>query len=89
MQAVEDVTLAADNRLQSWDPAKQILLEGGWRNQITTAIMRRLGIPVLAIWNQSLPLWEFHHNYQEKGDCTHMCHPSAYQVHTSPVLCSL
>jgi hypothetical protein len=43
-------------------------------------LMRKLGIPMVEIWNQSMPIWEYHHNYQKTEDCTHMCHPSAYQV---------
>ena len=80
LQEVRHVDLDKHNHLQTTDPEKQILVEGGWRNRIAGPVMQKLGIPVLAIWNQSLPLWDFHHNYQNKLDCTHMCHPSAYQV---------
>lgn len=69
------------NHLQTADSRQRIVLEGGWRNRILRPLMDNLGIPVLEIWNQSVPLWSFHHNYQDKHDCTHMCHPSAYQVH--------
>lgn len=46
--------------------------------------MRDLNIPILELWNQSIPLWEQHYHYNPNGDCTHHCHPSAYQVPPPP-----
>ena len=80
LQEVRHVTLDKHNHLHTSDPEKQIIVEGGWRNKMARPVMEALGIPVLATWNESLPLWDYHHNYQSKLDCTHMCHPSAYQV---------
>ena len=74
------MTLNARNELETSVPSKQVLVEGGWRNRVMHGVMQRLGIPMVQIWNQSMPIWDFHHNFQTKDDCTHMCHPSAYQV---------
>jgi hypothetical protein len=58
------VRLRADNRLESDDPVMQIIVEGGWRNKITLPVIDRLGIPIIHTWNQSVPLWEYHHGFQ-------------------------
>lgn len=34
------------------------------------------GIPILNTWNQSVPFWYVH----RKGECTHWCQPSVYQL---------
>ena len=77
-----NATLLPDNSLASEDLGLQGVLAGDWRNQAANPVMRELGIPVLHTWNWTLPLWEYHHNYNRRGksDCTHVCHPSAYEV---------
>ena len=62
--------------LFSW----QIIVEGGWRNRVIRPLMRELAIPMVELWNQSVPLWEQHSWKNPNGDCTHHCHPSSYQV---------
>lgn len=43
-------------------------------------MVARLGLPVVRTWNESLLLWQYHlHEASGALDCTHMCHPSAYQ----------
>ena len=34
----------------------QVVLEGGWRNKLARPVMAALGIPVIPIWNQTVPL---------------------------------
>ena len=80
LQEIRHVTLDKHNNLHTSDPGQQVIIEGGWRNRISQPAIEQLGIAVLDVWNVSLPLWDYHHNYQEKQDCTHMCHPSAYQA---------
>ncbi|KAK9868414.1 hypothetical protein WJX84_008112 [Apatococcus fuscideae] len=83
-----DVSLDSKDHLHTQDAALQILTEGGWRNKLAAPVMDSLGIPVLATWNQSVPLWQWHHHYNPhwahqgygNGECTHSCHPSVYQL---------
>ena len=43
--------------------------------------MAALGIPSMETWNQTVPMWQYYHNYNYKSnDCTHTCHPSQYQL---------
>lgn len=74
------MSVGLNNELTTSDPSKRVLMEGGWRNKLASPVMTQLGVPILQIWNHSMPLWQYHHNFQVKDDCTHMCHPSAYQV---------
>ena len=37
------------------------MLDGNWRNIAANKIMAALGIPIMRIWNESVPLWEFHY----------------------------
>ena len=56
------------------------MVAGGWRNRLSYLGLQELKTPLIHTWNGSLNLWNFHTNYREEpGDCTHMCHPSAYQ----------
>ena len=60
----------------------QVTLRGGWRNELAEPMMRALGIPSLKTWNQTVPMWQYYHNYNWKvmTDCTHSRHPSQYQL---------
>ncbi|KAK9832530.1 hypothetical protein WJX81_006130 [Elliptochloris bilobata] len=78
--AIDNVTLAADGTLSTTDPVTQVIVEGGWRNKIALPAMHSLGIPVMNTWNSSATLWSYHYNYKGGEDCTHSCHPSAYQT---------
>ena len=79
-----NVTLQTDNTLipqQESDPAAaQEIVQGGFRNRIANPVISSLGIPIIQTWNLSVPMWEYYHHVAEKGDCTHSCHPSGYQV---------
>ena len=61
----------------------QVILEGGWRNRIAYRAMSQLGIPIMRTWNESVPLWQYHHHYHTScGDrCNHHCR-SAQSVGT-------
>ena len=41
----------------------QIIVEGGWRNKIALPWMDALGVPVMRTWNETVPLWSYHHHY--------------------------
>lgn len=38
------------------------------------------GVPVVPIFNESVPLWEYHRDNGEGHECSHFCFPSATQV---------
>jgi hypothetical protein len=61
---MSSVALLPDNTLQSTDPAMEVVVRGGWRNRMTLPVIERLGIPIMHTWNQSVPLWEYHHGFQ-------------------------
>ena len=61
---MSSVALLLDNSLQSSDPAMEVVVGGGWRNRLTLPVIERLGIPIMHTWNQSVPLWEYHHGFQ-------------------------
>jgi hypothetical protein len=83
LQAVQNVTLNLRNELEVTDPAKSIVAKGNWRNAEANPVMTALGIPIMAIWNDSLPLWQFHAHSLVGGymDCTHPCRPGLPEVH--------
>ena len=80
------VLLDKDNTLVTdveTSPHLQVVLEGGWRNQISRPLMQGLGIPIVETWNASVPIWQYHKNAHEDPnhhDCTHWCQPSAYNI---------
>ena len=61
---LSSVNLLRDNTLQSDDPAMAVIVRGGWRNSLSLPVIEGLGIPVMHTWNQSVPLWEYHHGFQ-------------------------
>ncbi len=40
--------------------AMDTLLRGGRRNVRSEYVMGKLGVPVMHIWNQTVPFWDFH-----------------------------
>ncbi len=36
------------------------VLRGGRRNVRSAYVMGKLGIPIMQIWNQTVPFWDFH-----------------------------
>lgn len=83
-----NVSLNPQGELHTKDEALGVLTEGGWRNKLASPVMQKLSIPVMVTWNQSLPMWQWHHHYNPhwkfqgygNGECTHSCHPSIYQL---------
>ena len=67
---LSSVSLLRDNTLRSDDPAMGVVVGGGWRNRLTLPVIEGLGIPVMHTWNQSVPLWEYHHGFQVAPCCT-------------------
>ena len=61
---MSSVNLLWDNTLQTDDPAMGVIVGGGWRNRLTLPTIQKLGIRIMHTWNQSVPLWEYHHGFQ-------------------------
>ncbi|KAL0040750.1 hypothetical protein WJX79_004140 [Trebouxia sp. C0005] len=76
----DPLTLTKDHQLTTTDPKYQSVVEGGWRNVISRAVMAAADIPVLQIWNESIALWNYHRDNGAGWECTHYCFPSAPQV---------
>lgn len=76
----DPLTLTKDHQLTTTDPKYQSVVEGGWRNIISRAVMAAADIPVLQIWNESTALWNYHRDNGAGWECTHYCFPSAPQV---------
>eukprot|EP00884_Botryococcus_braunii_P019887 jgi/Botrbrau1/6582/Bobra.0189s0009.1 len=81
-QAVEGVTLNVRNELEVSDPRKEVVARGNWRNERARGVMRQLAIPIMPIWNHSLPLWQFHTHAPENDmtGCIHSCRPSIFEM---------
>ena len=47
----------------------QVTVEGGWRNRIAYPIIEALSIPIMRTWNETVPMWGFHHHYNMR--CGH------------------
>lgn len=70
--------------------AMDTLLRGGRRNVRSEYVMAKLGVPIMHIWNQTVPFWDFHRYYHDPEDgtacakvacdCTHICVPSWHQM---------
>lgn len=43
--------------------AMDTLLRGGRRNVRSEYVMGKLGVPVMHIWNQTVPFWDFHRSF--------------------------
>lgn len=78
------IEISDDNHIHRHGPEElELVLEGGWRNKAARPIISELGIPLIEIWNKTVPVWRYHHHYHENpehSDCTHWCHPSPYQM---------
>ncbi|DBA67316.1 TPA: hypothetical protein ACH3X2_001616 [Trebouxia sp. C0005] len=65
-----------EGHLETWDPALSSLLYGGTRNHASTQMLEAVSVPVISVYNQTVPLWQYHRDDQ----CTHYCFPSAPEI---------
>ncbi|EIE20684.1 hypothetical protein COCSUDRAFT_57252 [Coccomyxa subellipsoidea C-169] len=63
------VKLHTNGTLTTDDPELQVTVEGGWRNRIAYPIIEALSIPIMRTWNETVPMWGFHHHYNMR--CGH------------------
>ncbi len=45
-----------------------------------TQVLASKGIPVVPVFDETVPLWQHHRDNGEGHECTHFCFPSAPQV---------
>lgn len=62
--------------LETWDPALSSLLHGGTRNHASSQLLGAVSVPVIDVYNHTVPLWQYHRD----GQCTHYCFPSAPEM---------
>ena len=67
-----DGTLAAEEENQA---TREVLRGGAW-NAAALPGIEAARIPVLAVYNDTVPLWYAHTG----GDCAHFCAPGGYEV---------
>ena len=36
------------------------VVRGSWRNEAARQVLKRWGMPVVPVWNDTVPLWDFH-----------------------------
>ncbi|PSC75375.1 hypothetical protein C2E20_1285 [Micractinium conductrix] len=62
--------------LTAWSDGNPVVAAGTWRNKAVAPLLPRLADAHLRLFNASVPLWNSH----IPGECSHWCHPSAYQL---------
>ena len=62
--------------LETWDPALSSLLHGGSKNYASSQMLNAVSVPIISVYNQTVPLWQYHRD----GQCTHYCFPSAPEI---------
>ena len=43
----------------------QIVLKGGWRNEIGYRMIPELNMPIMRTWNETVPIYFLHHHYND------------------------
>ena len=55
--------------------------EGNWRNKEARSILReQYGMPLVPVYNISVPGWYMHRRNDIGPECSHYCHPSSPQL---------
>ena len=72
----KNVWHSPEGQLETWDPALSSLLYGGTRNHASTQMLQAVSVPVISVYNQTVPLWQYHRD----GECTQYCFPSAPEI---------
>lgn len=65
-----------EGHLETWDPALSSLLHGGTRNHASSQMLNAVSVPIISVYNYTVPLWQYHRD----GQCTRYCFPSAPEV---------
>ena len=43
----------------------QVVLKGGWRNEIAYRMIPELDMPIMRTWNETVPIYFLHHHYND------------------------
>lgn len=80
-QKIEGVSLNPDGTLTAAKGNKvaEYVARGSWRNQHAREILGKYQLPLLPIYNVTVPAWEFHRQNLDGQECSHFCHPSLPQ----------
>jgi hypothetical protein len=58
----------------------QDVANGCWRNQHAREILTQYDVPLIPVYNVTVPAWEFHRHNLDGQECSHYCHPSLPQL---------
>jgi len=80
-QPIQGVSLDAEGNVVADKGADvaQDVAKGTWRNQDAREILSKYGIPLIPIYNVTVPAWQFHRSNLVGQECSHFCHPSLPQ----------
>jgi hypothetical protein len=82
-QAIRGVALLPNGSLSAarGDAVAEFVAAGAWRNAYARDILARgYGMPLVAIYNVTVPAWRFHRSNLAGQECSHYCHPSLPQL---------
>lgn len=67
MQSGDRGVLRANRRAHLYESvwSVQIVLKGGWRNEIAYRMIPELDIPIMRTWNETVPIHFLHHHYND------------------------
>jgi hypothetical protein len=80
---IKGVELHPDGSLvpQPGNAVAEFVARGSWRNTYARAILgKQYGMPLVSIYNVTVPAWRFHRSNLAGQECSHFCHPSLPQL---------
>jgi hypothetical protein len=80
-QPIQGVSLKPDGSLaaEPGNSVAQYVARGSWRNQHAREVLQQYGLPLLPIYNVTVPAWDLHRHNMQGQECSHFCHPSLPQ----------
>jgi hypothetical protein len=63
------------------DPVAAYVMDGTWRNLMAQEILgRQYGMPIVPVYNVTVPAWDKHRANANGQECSHYCHPGIPQL---------
>lgn len=80
-QPIQGVSLNPDGSLsaEQGNSVAAYVARGSWRNQHAREVLQQYGLPLLSIYNATVPAWDLHRHNMQGQECSHFCHPSLPQ----------
>lgn len=80
-QPIQGVSLNTDGSLsaEQGNSVAAYVARGSWRNQHAREVLQQYGLPLLPIYNATVPAWDLHRHNMQGQECSHFCHPSLPQ----------